>query len=147
MKLCDVWFTALAEGDGGEMIFVSGRDGLDDFRLSGKLGERVEISWPYRPDAAGMPTDAEARRMEAPQEALRKALEKNKLAILTGIYTGAGERTWVFYTRNVPAFGRTLNEALAPFEQLPISIYCEKDPLWNEYLEMYALKGEADGEE
>ena len=147
MKLSDIWFTALAEGDNGEMIVVSGRDDVEAFRLSGKLAERVEISWPYRPEASGMPSEAEARRMEAPQEALKKCMEKNKLAILTGVYTGAGERTWVFYTRNLPAFGRTLNEALAPFERLPLSIYTEKDPDWNEYLEMYGLKVEDDDTE
>ena len=152
MRLSDVWFTALAEGERGEMIVVSGRDDVTAFRLSGKLSERVEISWAYEGEASGMPAEAEARRMEGPQQALKRAMERDKLAILTGVYTGAGERTWVFYTRNIPAFGRMLNEALAPFERLPISIYSEKDPEWREYLEMYELKGEEepddpDGEE
>lgn len=52
------------------------------------------------------------------------------------------KRTWIFYTRNVPAFGEMLNKVLAPFEQLPIEIYTEKDPDWNEYSEMYELRQE-----
>ena len=72
-----------------------------------------------------MPDEAEAKRVEEPQEALQKAMEKDKLSILTGVYTGDGARTWIFYTRNIPAFGERLNQALAPFEQLPITIYTE----------------------
>ena len=75
------------------------------------------------------------------EEALRKAMEKkDKLAILTGVYTGGGEKVWVFYTRTVRVFGERLNEALAPFELLPISIYTEMDPDWEEYKDMYEMK-------
>ena len=78
---------------------------------------------------------------EAVEEALRKAMEKKyKLAILTGVYTGGGEKVWVFYTRTVRVFGERLNEALAPFELLPISIYTEMDPDWEEYKDMYEMK-------
>ena len=38
-----------------------------------------------------------------------------------------------------PRFGERLNEALAPFEMLPISIYTEVDPN-EEYLDMYEMK-------
>ena len=79
-----------------------------------------------------------AMTLEAVEEALRKAMEKkDKLAILTGVYTGGGEKVWVFYTRTVRVFGERLNEALAPFELLPISIYTEMDPDWEEYKDMY----------
>lgn len=47
---------------------------------------------------------------------------------------------WVFYTRTVRVFGERLNEALAPFELLPISIYTEMDPDWEEYKDMYEMK-------
>ena len=46
----------------------------------------------------------------------------------------------VYYTRTVRVFGERLNEALAPFEMLPISIYTEVDPEWEEYLDMYEMK-------
>ena len=51
-----------------------------------------------------------------------------------------GERIWVYYTRTVRVFGERLNEALAPFEMLPISIYTEVDPDWEAYLDMYEMK-------
>ena len=31
MKLTDIWFTALAESEDGQMIVVSGRDNISDF--------------------------------------------------------------------------------------------------------------------
>ena len=107
---------------------------------SGKFKERVEITWKYEGDDKGMPSEALAEKMEEVQEVLRKAMEKDKLSILTGVYTGGGERIWVYYTRTVRVFGERLNEALAPFEMLPISIYTEVDPEWEEYLDMYEMK-------
>ena len=58
------------------------------------------------------------------------------MAILTGIYTGAGERNWVFYVRSLHIFQRKINEILAPFDQLPLEFYAEEDPAWDEYREM-----------
>lgn len=142
MKLSDHWFTGISEAENGQLIIVNGRDDLDEWMNSQKLNERVEISWKYVPVFQGMPSEEEATRMDRMQEVLKKAMERDKLAILTGVYTGDGERTWVFYTRQVKAFGELLNKTLASCEIFPITIYTEKDPDWNEYREMYELKGQ-----
>ena len=163
MRLSDVWFTALSENESGQMITVYGRDELNEFTESGKFKERVEITWKYEGDGRGLPSDDLGEKMEAVEEALRKAMEKkDKLAIqldsqpplYLNIYrkeilmekafayvcTGGGEKVWLFYTRTVRVFGERLNEALAPFELLPISIYTEMDPDWEEYKDMYEMK-------
>ena len=140
MKLTDNWFSTMAEADKGMPIFITGRDDMDEFRLSGKFKERVEIYWKYDSHHNGMPSDADGELMEQVVEALRLAVEKDKLAILTGMYTGTGERTLVFYARTSRVFGERLNEALAPFPQLPITLYVENDPDWNEYQEMSEIK-------
>lgn len=68
-------------------------------------------------------------------------MEKDKLSILIRQFIPAAERG---YGSIIPApsavFGERLNEALAPFEMLPISIYTEVDPEWEEYLDMYEMK-------
>ena len=140
MKLTDNWFSTMAETDNEMPIFISGRDELDEFRLSQKFKERVEIYWQYESTHNGMPSDSDAELMEKVIDALRKAVEKDKLAIMTGIYTGNSERTLVFYTRTSRVFGERLNEALAPFPLLPITLYVENDSEWNEYQEMYKIK-------
>ncbi|MGM9759464.1 MAG: DUF695 domain-containing protein [Parabacteroides sp.] len=141
MKLSNVWFTALSSSEEGALIFVNGRDELTEFIQSGKLKERVEITWRYEGDEKGMPSAAEAVRMEEMQEVLQKAMEKkDKLAILTAVYTGNGEKVWVFYTRTVRVFGERLNEVLMPFDPFPITIYTEWDPEWEEYQDMYEMK-------
>lgn len=101
MRLSNEWFTALSEDEDGHLVTVSGRDELTEFIQSGKFKERVEITWKYEGDEKGMPMDALAEQMENVQETLRKAMEKDKLSILTAVYTGAGEKIWVFYTRTV----------------------------------------------
>lgn len=136
MILKDNWFSAAAEADNGAPIFINGRLDLEAFKNSGKFNERVEIYWHYKKGFNEMPHDEEGLRMEEVLECLKKAMEKDKLAILTGIYTGNGERTLVFYTRTSRVFGERLNEALAPFELLPIELYVEIDKDWNEYNEM-----------
>lgn len=140
MRLSNEWFTALSEDEAGRLVTVSGRDELTEFVQSGKFKERVEITWKYEGDEKGMPDEELAEKMETVQETLRKAMEKDKLSILTGIYTGSGEKVWVYYTRTVRVFGERLNEALASFELLPLSIYTEVDPEWEEYLDMYEMK-------
>ena len=140
MRLSKEWFTALSEDEKGQLVTVCGREELTEFVKSGKFKERVEISWKFEGDEKGMPSDELAEKMESVQEAMAKAMEKDKLAILTGVYTGGGEKTWIFYTRTVRVFGERLNEALESFELLPIEIYTEVDPEWDEYLYMYEMK-------
>ena len=138
------------ENEAGNMIIVKGRDELNEFKTCGKrdelnefktcgkLKERIEITWKYESD--NLPSPDEAKKMEEVETVIRKAMEKDKLAILTGIYTGGGERVWVFYTRTTRVFGERLNEALTPFELLPITLYAEVDPEWEEYTDMYEAK-------
>lgn len=140
MRLSKEWFTALSEDEKGQLVTVCGREELTEFVKSGKFKERVEISWKFEGDEKGMPSDELAEKMESVQEAMAKAMEKDKLAILTGVYTGGGEKTRIFYTRTVRVFGERLNEALESFELLPIEIYTEVDPEWDEYLDMYEMK-------
>lgn len=140
MKLSNEWFTALSENETGQLVTVSGRIELTEFVQSGKFKERVEITWKYEGDEKGMPSEMLAEKMEQVQETLRKAMEKDKLSILTGVYTGGGEKIWVYYTRTVRVFGERLNEALASFELLPLSIYTELDSEWEEYSDMLEMK-------
>lgn len=140
MKLSDKWFTALSENEKGDLITIYGREELEEFVTSGKFKERIEVTWKYTPDTKGLPSDNEAELMENVEIALRKVMEKDKLAILSSVYTGGGERIWVFYTRTSRVFGENLNDALKDFELLPISLYVEIDPEWEEYKDMYEMK-------
>ena len=136
LKIPDEWWTAPAESDNGELILVTGRRITDDIIESGQFGDRIEATRRDTPAEKGMPDDDTARLMEQVHEALAAEFKKDPVAILTGVYTGAGERNWVFYTRSLHIFGRKFNEILEPFPLLPITLYAEKDPEWNEYREM-----------
>lgn len=145
MVLTDEWFTAISENEDGSYTYISGRSHIDEFINSKKMKQRVEVTWKYEQDDKGMPKiDKEAQIMEAVEERLRKAMEKDKLAILTGIYTGQGKRDWIFIARNLNAFGERLNNALAGLPQLPIEIYAEDDPDNEEYKSLLEIKGEDD---
>jgi len=147
MQLTDKWFDAIAENEDGSFTYISGRSDIEQFINSGKMKERIEITWNYEKDERGVPcNDKEAQIMEAVQDRLQKAMERDKLAILTGIYTGNGKREWIFIARNTQAFGERLNEALQGLPKLPIEIYAEKDPDNEEYKDMLELKGDEEEE-
>lgn len=132
------WWTSPTESEDGKLVMVTGRRDIDEFRNNPRFSIRVEITWKYRADASGMPDLVTSTLMEEVQDAMQAAFMKDPVAVLTGIYTGAGERNWVFYAVSTHIFGRKINEALAPFDLLPISIYTENDPDWAEYDEMKA---------
>lgn len=141
MKLSDNWFTALSENETQQLIYVTGRTDLEAFRTGGKFPYRAEIRWSYQPDSKGMPQEKEESNLIIQAEdLLRTTMEKDKLAILTGIYTGGGEKYWVFYLRNIKVFGERLNDALAPLPPLPLQIECEEDKNWEEYTDMLEME-------
>ncbi|MFI3297140.1 MAG: DUF695 domain-containing protein [bacterium] len=140
MILTNSWFSTMAETDNGMPMFIAGRDDINNFIESGKFKERVEIYWTYTPSHNNMPSTEEGKLLEEVMNILQQVMEKDKLAILTGIYTGNGERTLVFYTRTSRVFGERLNEALINHPELPITLYVEIDPEWNEYHEMCEIK-------
>lgn len=142
MKLSDNWFTALSEADNGGLVFVTGRLDLEGFRLSRKLKVRVDIRWAYNSDSEGMPDERDGELIAELEPLLRKVMERDKLAILTGNYTGGGEKYWIWYTRHLPTFGERLNEVLAPYPTLPLDIHCEEDEDWEEYLDMLSMQSD-----
>ncbi len=140
------WFTIPTTDDAGNTIIVTGRVDVDKFRSRERNNIRVEVTLPYTPAGPlGFPDEATAKTMEEITDALQAALKGKNTAILTGIYTGAGQRNWVFYTFSTDVFNSFLNRALADFPLLPLQIYAENDPSWAEYDEMRAACATDDG--
>ena len=137
MTISDEWWTAPAEADNGQLIMVTGRDNLDEVRASGKYVYRIEVSSKYDALPDGMPSREDAELMEQADEALKAAFRREKkIGVITGIYTGAGERNWVIYTSNLRVFSSVFNRALQELPALPIVVDAESDPDWEEYRQM-----------
>lgn len=133
------WWTAPTESENGNLIMVTGRRDIENFKNNPKFNIRIEVTWKYNSDISGMPDFETSSLMEEVQTAIENSFKKDPIAVLTGIYTGDGERNWIFYTLSTNIFGKKFNEALQSFELLPITIYAENDPEWNEYQEMKSL--------
>ena len=118
---------------------VTGRRDIENFKNNPKFNIRIEVTWKYNSDISGMPDFETSSLMEEVQTSIEDTFKKDPIAVLTGIYTGDGERNWIFYTLSTNIFGKKFNEALQSFELLPITIYAENDPEWNEYQEMKSL--------
>lgn len=133
------WWTSPSESENGRLIMVTGRRNVEKFRNNPRFNIRVEITWKYDSDDSGMPDKETSVLMENVHDILSEIFDKDPVAVMTGVYTGDGERNWVFYTLSTHIFGRKINEALSELPLLPITIYCENDPDWNEYEEMKDL--------
>ncbi len=145
--MADSWFTVPATDDNGNTVIVTGRTDVQKFRSKERNNIRVEVSMPYTPGGElGFPDDETAGLLEKITDSFSMLLKGKNTAILTGIYTGAGRRDWVFYTFNTDIFNGFLNRALAPFPELPLEIHAENDPEWAEYDEMRAITEGAVGE-
>ncbi len=134
------WFTVPAVDDDGMTIIVTGRLDVDQYRAKSRNSIRVEVSMPYTPAGElGFPDDATAELLERATDAMQAALKGKNTALMTGIFTGAGRRDWVFYTFSTDVFGSYLNRALADLPVLPLKIYAENDPGWEAYEEMLTV--------
>lgn len=131
------WWTAPAESENGQLIMVTGRDDIKKFRSNSRFKIRIEVTWPYAdalPD--GMPNSETAAMIGEITDRFQECLKKDPVAVLTGMFTGAGERNWIFYAISTNIFQKKLNEVLDPFPLLPLEIVCENDPQWEQYDEM-----------
>lgn len=146
IKIGDDWWTTPTESDNGNRIIVTGRRNMEMAIASGKFTDRIEVTWKYVPTADGMPDTKTSTIMETVTDALNDAFKKDQAAIMTGIYTGDGERNWIFYTRNLSKFQWILNSALNGLPLLPLEFYAEKDSEWNEYQEMRLKTEISEGE-
>lgn len=134
------WLTVPTTDDNGMTVIVSGREDVAAYRARGRNNIRVEVTLPYTPAGPlGFPDEPTSELLEKATEAFEAELKGKNTALLTGIYTGAGERNWIFYTFSTQAFNGFLNRALADLPQLPLRIYAENDPDWAEYDEMRAI--------
>ena len=130
------WWTSPQESESGKVILVTGRKDVEKFKNNPKFSIRVEISWRYDGLPDGMPDYETSVMMEQVTDALSVTFAKDPVAVMTGVFTGDGERDWVFYTLSTHIFGRKLNEALSELPLLPLEISCENDPEWLAYDEM-----------
>lgn len=135
------WVTAPTESDTPDnaVIFVTGRSDVEKYFQHPKYCIRIEVTMTYNATPSGMPDNATSEILEEVTDRLVETFHHDPIAILTGIYTGAGERNWVFYALSTNIFQRKFNEALADLPTLPISITAENDSGWEEYSEMRSI--------
>lgn len=125
-----------AEGESGKTIIVTGRDGIESYKESGKYKYRINVYWDYNALPDGMPEPEESEMMDRATLAFEEALTRDKAAVMTGIYTGDGRRDWVFYTVSLFIFQKIFNRALEELDLMPLVIEATEDADWEEYTEM-----------
>lgn len=133
------WWTSPLEDEDGHIIMVTGRADVEKFRSNPRYNIRVEITQPYDALPSGMPNDKDAALLEETLDLLSEELRKDPVGVITGVYTGGGERNIVVYTTSTNIFTKKINAAFANLPLMPLKITAENDPDWLEYQEMREL--------
>ncbi len=134
MKLNDTWFAGESKNN-GKPVIIRGRQYLKNFIESKQYPELIELTWSVKnPTENGIPEPEENFEMGQIEDALIDSFESDLQSILTIVYTNNNQRTWIFYTKSVTEFGKRLNETLANFPRIPISIEKDDDPNWELYI-------------
>jgi hypothetical protein len=133
----DAW--NVAEGDvNGKPSLLRFRPNLKSFLGIPTHSQRLVITWEYEQDnSSGMPSENQSEDMRAFEDAIVNALDSDRLAILSFIYTNNGLREWQFYVRDIEEVGIRINTALAGFPKLPISLEVQEDTNWDELHSVY----------
>ena len=133
MKLNDTWFGVETLKD-SKPVIIRGRQYLKDFIDSGDYRESIEVMWDFDAKTpTGIPTSEENAVMQKIENALVGSLETDLQSILTVVYTFDNQRTWIFYTKSTSEFVTRLNDAVADYGRIPISLDSDEDPNWELY--------------
>lgn len=140
LTLSQEWF-AFESTTAHRPLVTRGRLLLENFMQSGEYPVRIEINWKYTPDKTGMPPKDEADQIDLIIGYLSEAMEKDRLAVLSALHTGAGQSVSVYYTRDPEAFSRRLDRVLGVFPPLPLTIGAADDKEWNAYRQLKEQAG------
>jgi hypothetical protein len=136
IPIIEKWFESSGEV-GDDVFFVKGRRNLRSMTESGKFPTRIDVIWEFEsPDSTGQPSQSTLMEMEAMEELLLESMEKDFQSVLAGIFTGNGHREWYWYTQDKDEFLSRFNACMGKRGGLPLEIFHQNDPDWNEYKDM-----------
>ncbi|WP_299397805.1 DUF695 domain-containing protein [Pelagibius sp.] len=91
----------------------------------------IQVVWPYAEQgSAAMPSDQLFEELRVFEDRLCAAWEQDALAVLTAVLTFDGAKQWVFYTNDVQACTRRLNEMPQVEQPYPIEVTARPDGTW-----------------
>ena len=142
IKFEDKWF--IAEGQENELpLVIRGRGELSHLIGLEDYDKILRIAWNFEGDTNfNFPSEELEAKMDSFQETIYEALEKDNLCIFYCVYTHNGLQEWAAYTSDVEKAAGRFNEALKDAEQLPLEIFVEEDPKWEDYQRMIEGTGQ-----
>ena len=115
--------------DGGSTVYIRVKRYEDAFPHA-EMPEKLALVWKFSHAGSGMPTTEEMKALEEFEDRICDAVEDDHHATLSAVFTGAGERAWIFYSRDVDGFMQRLSNMPHPDGAYPIEIDHETDAEW-----------------
>ena len=130
----DRWFLAKGSWQDDMPIIMRVREQLETFVGDPKYPTRLILNWTFdAPRDNGFPSSQDADLMEAFEERVLLALERNLHSLAVAVVTHNGEREWIFYTQKADEALNRINTLLAGDPPYPLKITACPDPEWAEY--------------
>jgi hypothetical protein len=129
----DPWIVAEGEADGLPLI-VRMREAPPPGVDTQQYPHLVTVCWTFDgSDTGGLPGSKLLNRMSELEDRL-DALEGADLGYMMVSLTGSGQKTWLWYVRNIEVYMEKLNEAIgrAPVPY-PIELEAAEDPGWESF--------------
>ena len=127
------WAIAQGETGDGEPLLVRIKRYEDDFPRA-RYPHRLDIAWPLSDEGIdGLPGKADMEAMQAFEDRICAAIERDSQSTLCLVITGVGEREWVFYCSDEHEFVQRLSTMPHDDKPYPIRIEYEHDPAWAFY--------------
>ena len=125
----DIW--SVAEGSHNELpLIIRFREEFKDRPDVSCYPHRLIVSWKYAEGESGLPSGELSFELGQFEDYLVEALESDLVAVLSAVITNAGERQWIFYTKNLDSCQTRINALPQVGEPYPLHLTAEPDSEW-----------------
>lgn len=129
----------LADGElNDHPITIRYRDEVDEQLNSGEFKHCIQISWSaaFVDEQTGYPTAEELEQIDAFNQKLMIAVEKDEQAILLMVLMCQGINQWILYAKDIETLQASLNTIPTDTGLYPIEVVAEEDPSWVTFTEL-----------
>ncbi|AQX10564.1 DUF695 domain-containing protein [Elizabethkingia ursingii] len=133
------WFNYRFHDEEGNVVFLRGKENIDEHIASGKYSQRLEIAYRFKGnEKTNLPDETILGKLDNLEHKFEKEFAKEGKAILALSFTGKNRRVWYVYTSDVHSAIVAIN--MAANVETELDIIYDTDENWEFYKNFYSKK-------
>ncbi|KUY28544.1 DUF695 domain-containing protein [Elizabethkingia ursingii] len=133
------WFNYRFHDEEGNVVFLRGKENIDEHISSGKYSQRLEIAYRFKGnEKTNLPDETILGKLDNLEHKFEKEFAKEGKAILALSFTGKNRRVWYVYTSDVHSAIVAIN--MAANVETELDIIHDTDENWEFYKNFYSKK-------